>query len=246
MSTYRMVVQYEGTRYKGWQRLKGEGQTIQGKIESVLSRLLQTQIEIHGSGRTDAGVHAAGQVAHFKTEVPIDGELILKEVNQYLPEDIAILSIEHVDERFHARYQAKSKTYVYRIWLAPYPPVFERSLVYQYSGETLPDVEKMEQAAKRFLGTHDFRGFSSDKTKKSTVRTLFDLTFEQTDTELKLFLTADGFLYNMARIIAGTLLDVGTGVVAESDIEPVFLSGKREGAGETAPAKGLTLLEVHY
>lgn len=245
MITYKMEIQYEGTRYKGWQRLKTTEVTIQSKIETVLSRLLGESIEIHGSGRTDAGVHARKQIASFKTQSNMTADVLLHEMNQYLPEDIVITSLTVSSDTFHARFNAQRKTYVYQIWTAVHPPVFERHYVLDLEGKAL-NLEAMKIASRLFIGTHDFKGFSTDKTKKSTIRTIDNIAFITDGHLLKIEFTGDGFLYNMVRIIVGTLIEIGLGKRDASTIEAVFKSNNRELAGETAPAKGLILEEVYY
>jgi len=245
MFTYRLDIQYEGTRYKGWQKLKTTDLTIQSKIEMVLTRLLGETIEIQGSGRTDSGVHARNQVASFKTLRQIPSDRLLMEMNQYLPDDIVVTSIVSVDDKFHARFSAQKKTYVYQIWLASYPPVFDRHFVLDLEGK-LPNIEMMKIASRSFIGTHDFKGFSTDKTKKSTVRTIEAIHFVMEGNLLRIEITGDGFLYNMVRIIVGTLLEIGLGKRDIATIEAIFQNKIRENAGETAPAKGLFLQEVIY
>ncbi len=245
MKTYKMEIQYEGSRYKGWQRLKTSDATIQSKIETVLTRLLNESIEIQGSGRTDAGVHARNQVASFKTQSQMPSKELVFEMNHYLPEDIVITSLAHVDDNFHARFNALKKTYVYQIWLADHPPVFERHFVLDLEGKSL-DIEAMKIASRRFIGKHDFKGYSTDKTKKSTVRTIETINFIKEENLLKIEFTGDGFLYNMVRILVGTLLEIGFGKRDQTTIEAVFQSNTRELAGETAPAKGLILEKVIY
>jgi tRNA pseudouridine38-40 synthase len=240
-----MEIQYEGTRYKGWQRLKTTEATIQSKIETVLTRLLDESIEIQGSGRTDAGVHARKQIASFKTQSTMTANVLLHEMNQYLPDDIAITSLSASSDTFHARYNAQKKTYVYQIWMAPYPSVFDRHFVLDIGGKPL-DIEAMKRASRLFIGTHDFKGYSADKTKKSTVRTIDKINFFTEGQLLKIALTGNGFLYNMVRIIVGTLIEIGLGNRDASTIEEVFQSNNRELAGETAPAKGLILDDVYY
>ncbi len=245
MITYKMEIQYEGTRYKGWQRLKTTEATIQSKIETALTRLLGESIEIQGSGRTDAGVHARKQVASFKTQSNMAVDVLLHEMNQYLPEDIVITSLRASSDTFHARFNAQRKTYVYQIWTAGHPPVFERHFVFDLEGKAL-NLEAMKIASRLFVGTHDFKGFSTDKTKKSTIRTIENIAFITDGHLLKIEFTGDGFLYNMVRIIVGTLIEVGLGKRDASSVEAVFQSNNRELAGETAPAKGLILEEVYY
>ncbi len=245
MITYKMEIQYEGTRYKGWQRLKTTEATIQSKIETVLTRLLGESIEIQGSGRTDAGVHARKQFASFKTQSNMAADVMMHEMNQYLPEDIVITSLTASSDTFHARFNAQRKTYVYQIWTAVHPPVFERHYVFDLEGKSL-DLEAMKIASRLFIGTHDFKGFSTDKTKKSTVRTIENIAFITDGHLLKIEFTGDGFLYNMVRIIVGTMIEIGLGKRDISSVEAVFQSNNRELAGETAPAKGLILEEVYY
>lgn len=245
MITYKMEIQYEGTRYKGWQRLKTTDTTIQSKIETVLTRLLGESIEIQGSGRTDAGVHARKQVASFMTHHNMPSDVLMHEMNHYLPEDIVIISLTAASDTFHARFNAQKKTYVYQIWMAAHPPVFERHFVLDVEGKAI-DIEAMKVASRQFIGTHDFKGYSTDKTKKSTVRTIEKIAIITEGNFLKIEFTGDGFLYNMVRIIVGTLLEIGFGKRDASTIETVFQSKNRERAGETAPAKGLILEDVYY
>ena len=245
MKNFRMLLAYDGTRYRGWQRLGNSGDTIQGKLETALSRILGTPVEVSGSGRTDAGAHAAGQVASFRAETVMGAELILRELRRYLPEDIGVLSLEEAPPRFHARLSATGKTYVYRVWNSAVPNVFERRYVYQMP-EPL-DLAAMERAAADLLGTHDFLAFSSNKHfKKSSIRTITDLQIQRIGPEVRFTVTGDGFLYNMVRILVGTLLEIGVHR-READSMPVILaSRRRENAGETAPARGLCLMEVYY
>lgn len=245
MKKYKMTIGYEGGKYRGWQRLKSSDLTIQGKIEGVLSKYFDENIEIQGSGRTDAGVHALGQIADFSVDKAVDPDALRSTMNKFLPDDIVILSIEPVDIRFHSRFSAVEKTYQYRIWKAVYPPLFQRRLVYVYEGEKL-DVAKMKKVSSVFVGKHDFKAFSSDKTKKSTVRNLSSITFEETNEEIIINLTADGFLYNMVRIIVGTLIEVGNGSRSEKGLEDLFDGKVRMEAGFTAPAQGLCLMHVKY
>lgn len=245
MITYKMEILYEGTRYKGWQRLKTTEATIQSKIETVLTRLLSEPIEIQGSGRTDAGVHARKQIASFKTQSNMSSDVLIHEMNHYLPEDIVITSLTVASDTFHARFNAQKKTYVYQIWTAMHPPVFERHFVLDLEGKSL-NIEAMKIASRHFIGTHDFKGFSTDKTKKSTIRTIESIVFITEGNLLKIEFTGDGFLYNMVRIIVGTLIEIGLGKRDTSSIEAVFQSSNRELAGDTAPAQGLILDKVFY
>ena len=244
MRNLRLDICYDGTRYRGWQRLPGKDDTIQGKIEKALSRILEEEIEIHGSGRTDAGVHAKGQVANFHCESTMPAEEILENLRRYLPEDIGIYSCKEVAPRFHARLNAKEKTYRYRIWNSELPCVFERRFV-TVMPEQL-DLAAMEDAAKLLLGEHDFSAFCGNaKMKKSTVRKIRAITIKRRGEEIWLDFTGDGFLYNMVRILAGTLVEVGRGERSADKIPELF-GGKRMEAGFLAPAQGLCLMEVEY
>ncbi len=241
--TYRLTLSYDGTRFRGWQRLPG-GNTIQGRVEAVLSEIFDQDIEIHGSGRTDAGVHALGQVASFRAP-QYDCDRLLAKLRHKLPEDIGVLSVEYAPDRFHARLSAVEKTYQYRVWNSPTPDVFGRLYRAQISQKL--DLEKMRRAMALCLGRHDFLAFCSNKHfKKSSVRELraFDLSVQ--GEELCFTLRADGFLYNMVRILVGTVLEVGQGLREPESIPLLFSRRLREEAGETAPARGLCLMEVSY
>ena len=244
MRNIRLDLCYDGTRYKGWQRLPGADATIQGKLETALSRILGEPIEVSGSGRTDAGVHAKGQVANFHCESTMAADEILTQLRRYLPEDIGIYSCRDVSPRFHARLNAKEKTYLYRIWNSPEPCVFERRFV-TVMDEPL-DLEAMEEAAKLLLGEHDFSAFCGNaKMKKSTVRTLRSIEILREGKQIFLRFTGDGFLYNMVRILVGTLIEVGRGTRAAASMPELF-GGKRSDAGFLAPPQGLCLEEVYY
>ena len=244
MRNIRLTICYDGARYKGWQRLNGVENTIQGKLEQTLSKLLGEQIEISGSGRTDAGAHAVGQVANFHCESQMSCEEILSGLRRYLPEDIGIESCQEAGPRFHARLNCKSKTYRYRIWNSDKPCVFQRRFVYVMP-EAL-DEDKMRLAAKYLLGEHDFSAFCANKKmKKSTVRRIDDITITREGEELVLSFTGDGFLYNMVRIMVGTLIEVGLGKRSVESVSRLF-GEKREEAGYLVPAQGLCLMEVTY
>ena len=245
MKNYKITIQYDGTRYKGWQVQKSTDMTIQGKIQDVLSTMTGQEIEVIGSGRTDAGVHAYGQVANFHVPKRFKADEILDYLNHYLPMDIAVISIEEVDERFHARYHATSKTYIYRIHTITIPNVFERKYMYTYT-ETL-DVSAMRKAAKQMLGTHDFAAFCGNKKmKKSTVRTVTSIDIQEKENEIEISYTGDGFLQQMIRIMTGTLIEVGNGTKQPEDIPQILQSKVRENAGYTVPAEGLALKCVVY
>ena len=244
MRNLRLDICYDGTRYRGWQRLPGKDDTIQGKIETALSRILGEPIEISGSGRTDAGVHARGQVANFHCESNMSAGEILTNLRKYLPEDIGIYSCKDVSPRFHARLNAKEKTYQYRIWNSELPCVFDRRFVAVMPEEL--DVAAMETAAKLLLGEHDFSAFCGNaKMKKSTVRYIRSIEILRCGEELRLRFTGNGFLHNMVRILVGTLVEVGRGDRLPETIPELF-GGKRAEAGFLAPGQGLCLEEVMY
>lgn len=245
MKNYKIIIQYDGTRYKGWQVQKSTEMTIQGKLQSILKEMTGKEIEVIGSGRTDAGVHAIGQVANFHMPDHFKAEKIIEYLNHYLPMDIAVIDIEEVDERFHARFNAIEKTYMYRIHTSTIPNVFERKYVYNYT-ENL-NIEAMKEAAKFFLGTHDYRAFCGNKKmKKSTIRTVIAIDIEETDSEIQISYTGDGFLQQMIRIMTGTLIEVGNGTKQPEEIEKILENRERQNAGYTVPADGLVLKTVKY
>ncbi len=245
MKNYKITVQYDGTRYKGWQVQKATDATIQGKLQNVLFKLAGHPVEVIGSGRTDAGVHAAGQVANFHIDAHFSMEEIFENLNEFLPEDIAVTEIMEVDERFHSRYNAVSKTYSYRIRTSPVADVFARRFVYHY-GRPL-DVDRMRTAAAELIGTHDFASFCGNKRmKKSTVRTIMDIAILEKGDEIEIRYTGDGFLQNMIRILTGTLIEVARGEREPESMKEVLAAKNREVAGYTAPPQGLRLENVLY
>lgn len=247
MYSYKCITAYEGTRYNGWQKQGNTNNTIQGKIEEILSKQLNETIEICGSGRTDAGVHALGQVFHFHCNQELESSSFLSAANEHLPKDIRLLSLEECEGRFHARLNAVSKTYQYHIDTSAYGNLFYRNTSHHIAAPL--DLDAMKAAAVLLTGTHDFKSFCSNKRmKKSSVRTIFDIRIEQDETSqmLNLTFTGNGFLYNMVRILTGTLIEIGLGIRNAEDI-PAILEGCDRGlAGHTAPAKGLFLVEVRY
>ena len=244
MRNVRLDICYDGTRYKGWQRLARGEDTIQAKLEKTLSRILEEPIEVTGSGRTDAGTHAQYQVVNFHCNSTMPAQKILSQLRRYLPEDIGIYSCRNVSERFHARLNAKTKTYCYRLWNSEQPCVFQRKYVCVDSREV--DLQAIRAAAGHFLGTHDFSAFCANKNvKKSTVRTIYRCDVERVGEEIVFTVTGNGFLHNMVRILVGTLLEVGRGERSGDGIPELF-GGNREDAGMTVPACGLCLMEVTY
>ena len=244
MRNIRLDICYDGTRYRGWQRLPGKDDTIQAKIENVLSRVLDEPIEISGSGRTDAGVHAQGQVANFHCESKMPCEEILLALRRYLPEDIGIYSCKECSPRFHARLNALEKTYRYRVWNSDRPCVFDRRYV-ALMPEKL-DVPAMIRASEYLIGEHDFSAFCGNpKFKKSTVRFIRSVDIHREGEELQICFTGNGFIHNQVRIMVGTLLEVGRGERSADSI-PALFGAKRSEAGFLAPAQGLCLMEVVY
>ena len=244
MRNLRLDICYDGTRYKGWQRLQSGDQTIQAKLEQILSRLLGENVEVSASGRTDAGTHAVGQVINFHCNSTMPCDEILAGLRQYLPEDIGVYQCKNVSERFHARLNAKTKTYRYRVWNAEAPCVFERKFV--YVDRSAFDVDAMNKAAQLFVGTHDFSAFCGNKNmKKSTVRMIHEFRVVQCGNEIHFTVTGNGFLQHMVRIMVGTLLEVGGGTRSGESISGLF-GGARADAGAIVPACGLCLMEVTY
>ena len=245
MHTYRLTLSYDGSRYNGWQKQGNTKNTIQEKLETLLTRLIGEPIEVNGSGRTDAGVHAMGQVASFRTTAPQDCAALLSDIRRYLPEDIGAVSLEPAEPRLHARLNATGKTYVYRVWREECPNVFERKFLYTVT-EPL-DLASMRQAAALLIGTHDFMSFCANKRmKKSTVRTITQLRIDEIGGELRFTVSGDGFLYNMVRILVGTLLEVGMGKRSAESIPALLEAGDRSQAGFLVPPHGLRLEAVYY
>ena len=245
MRNFKLTLCYDGGRYDGWQRQGNTENTIQSKMETLLSRLLGQNIEIAGSGRTDAGVHALAQVCSFRAETELDCDTLLREIRRYLPEDIGAVSLEEAPPRFHARLSCREKTYVYRIWNSDEPNVFERR--YMLALPQSLDTEAMREAAEALVGERDFSSFCANRRmKKTAVRKLKNVRIDKHGCEIRITLTADGFLYNMVRIIVGTLIEVGEGKREAGEMASVLASLDRLEAGPTAPAHGLTLWEVKY
>ena len=244
MRNIRLDICYDGTRYRGWQRLNSSDNTIQGKLEQTLSRVLDEEIEISASGRTDAGTHAKQQVVsfHCKSEMPCDE--LLQQLRRYLPEDIGVYSCRNASPRFHARLNAKEKTYCYRVWNSDAPCVFDRRYVYRDPREV--EVDKMQEAAQLFIGQHDFSAFcANNKMKKSTERYISKFSVERIGDEIRFTVTGNGFLHHMVRIMVGTLLEIGRGERDAQSISALF-GAARADAGELIPACGLCLMEVIY
>lgn len=245
MNNYRLTIQYDGGRYKGWQRLGNGENTIQDKLEQLLSALTGQEIELIGCSRTDAGVHALAQTANFKTDKELTGGQIMHYANQYLPKDITIIAATLAEETFHARYHAKDKTYLYKIWNKEYSNPFLRKYSMQVSEKL--DLVKMKKAAVYFLGTHDFTAFSNAKSKKkSMIRTIYEIGIEEEKGLILLRIKGDGFLYNMVRWMVGTLVEVGLGRMQPEELPEIFALKERNRTGNLAEACGLYLEKITY
>lgn len=241
---YKLLIQFDGTRYLGWQKQNTGVQTVQGKIEAVLEKLFNEEIQVIGCSRTDAGVHAITYTANFRAE-DTEIEKIEKYLKQFLPEDIVIKKIEKTNDRFHARYNAKSKSYIYKIDNSSYGDVFQKKYAW-YVKEEL-DVQKMIEASKFLIGTHDFKAFTNKSKNKNTVRTINDISIEKENHNIVIKVTGESFLLNMVRIIVGTLVEFGMDSSKKSEeVLKILESGDRNLAGERAIAKGLYLLETNY
>ena len=245
MTNYKLTLCYDGTGYNGWQRQGNTKNTLQETLETALAGILGAPAEAAASGRTDEGVHALGQVVSFRADTALPTDEILCQLRSRLPADIGALSLEIAPPRFHARLSCKGKIYVYRVWNSVAPCVFERRYVYQVP-EPL-DEPAMRAAAAALCGTHDYRSFcAAKKMKHSTVRTVESIDLTRRGHELRLTFTGDGFLYNMVRILTGTLLDVGLGRRSAAEMPAILAAGDRAAAGPTAPARGLFLESVRY
>ncbi len=242
-----LVLEYDGTRYDGWQKQGNTENTIQAKIEAVLSKWNQSPVEVHGSGRTDAGVHARRQTANFHIDqelCPISG-MAMEYLNRYLPEDIRVVEEREVPQRFHSRLSADRKTYAYYVETSDKKQVFERKYVYGL-GQDL-NLRVMEQAAGYLVGQHDFKSFCANrKMKKSTVRRLDSVEIKRDGTKVVITYTGNGFLYHMVRIMTGTLLEVGLGKRDPGEMVKILNEKDRKAAGITVPPEGLFLMNVEY
>lgn len=245
MQRYKATVAYDGSGFSGYQ-IQPKGRTVQGEIEQVLHKLHKgLTISVTASGRTDSGVHARGQVVHFDSPLKLAEGQWIKAFNSLLPDDISFLNVETAAPGFHARFGAVRKEYRYFLYASPIRDPFKRHYAAHVRGAL--DVEAMREAARYLKGTHDFTSFCSAKTETDNkVRTLYELNIEAEESDLVLTFVGDGFLYNMVRIITGTLLDIGSGKVESRLIPEILAARDRTMAGKTAPAEGLYLWEVFY
>ena len=244
MRNIKLTIEYDGKDFNGWQKQPTK-LNIQGTIEQAIKQITGEEVQLNASGRTDAGVHALGQVANFKTNSQIPIEKFAIAINSRLKRSIVIKKAEEVDERFHSRLNCKKKTYRYIINNSP-----EGTAIYRNLETHIPqklDVEKMQEAVKYFEGEHDFKAFKASGTSsKSSVRTIYKAEVYKEGDKIFIELTGNGFLYNMVRIIAGTLVDVGIGKIKTDEIPEIIKMQKRENAGKTLPPNGLYLLKVMY
>lgn len=245
MKNIKLIIEYDGKDFNGWQKQPNK-LNIQGTIEQAINKITGEDVELNASGRTDAGVHSLGQVANFKTNYDLPIEKWPLALNANLKKSIVIKSAEEVDDRFHSRLSCKRKTYRYVINNSKYGTAIYRNLETHIPQKL--DIEKMREAAKCFEGEHDFKAFKASGTSgKSSVRTIYKAeVLEKDDDRIYIELTGNGFLYNMVRIISGTLVDVGLGKIEPEDITKIIEDEKREKAGKTLPPQGLYLVKVEY
>lgn len=244
MTNFRLTLSYDGSRYNGWQRQGNTRNTIQEKLETALGRILEQSVDAAGSGRTDAGVHARMQTVSFRAKTDMSAAKILAQLRRWLPEDIGAEALSEAPPRFHARLSCTGKSYLYRVWNSSAPCVFDRKYVSRVP-EPL-DIEAMREASNALLGEHDFAAFAVARGKKSTVRRIGGIEISREGPEVRFLMSGNGFLYNMARIITGTLLEVGLGRMEAGELERILASRDRRRAGPTAEAKGLCLWETRY
>ena len=244
-NNYKMIIAYDGTRYYGWEHQPNTDMTIQGKLESVLSQMTGEQIDVIGAGRTDAGVHAKGMAANAHMQTSMTPDEICDYMNRYLPEDICVMEVRIASERFHSRYNAMGKTYCYTCYVGDKKPVFNRK--YVHITGAVPDVEAMKKAASYLVGVHDFASFcSANSQAQTTVRTIYDCTVSKAGDIITIRVTGNGFLYNMVRIIAGTLVKIGGSDMPADAMKGIIAATDRAAAGPTAPAHGLTMIGLKY
>lgn len=246
MYNYKLTLEYDGGRYNGWIRIgKGEGNnTVSAKIADVVKKMTGENVEIFCGSRTETGVHAYGQVANFKLIKRVDAKELHHYLLRYLPQDIAVIKVEEVDERFHSQLNAKSRTYVYRIDTKKIANVFERRYMYHSFHEL--NMEAMEKAAEYFVGNHDYKAFSTSKRNKSTVRNVSKVSLYDDGDSLEITMTANDFLHNMAKLMVGALLEVGNGRMKPEDIKQVLDGTKKLPDIQPAESQGLFLQSVEY
>ncbi|MFA5576674.1 MAG: tRNA pseudouridine(38-40) synthase TruA [Tissierellaceae bacterium] len=244
MKNIKLTIEYEGTNYSGWQKQEN-ALAIQELLEAALGELLNEKVKLIGSGRTDAGVHALGQVANFRTNRSIPGDRYKHALKLYLPDDISIVDSEEVDLNFHSRFDAVGKVYKYLVYNGELPRAIYRNFAYHVPYNI--DMDKMIEGSKYFIGSHDFAAFMAANSEvNSTIRTINQISIGRKGDLVDFEIEGNSFLRNMIRIIVGTLLYVGYGKIDPKDIEQIIASRKRKNAGPTAPPQGLFLKEVFY
>jgi len=244
MRNLKLTLAYDGTSFHGWQ-VQPQLRTVQGELERTLGKLFNHDVAVTGSGRTDAGVHAHGQVASIETERTMDADAVLRGANALLPDDIRVLSVEDVSADFHARRSARSKTYRYRIWRLPIVSPFEVRYVYAYRYPL--DMSIVDRGTNFFIGTHDFSSFCATATQiEDRTRTIYEACWTRSEREWTFEIRGNGFLQYMVRTIVGTLLEIGQGRTSPEDLHAIFEARDRRAAGPTAPASGLHLVRVEY
>ncbi len=246
MRNIKLVLEYDGTDYGGWQKQAAGGRrTIQGTVEAALKQILGEDVRVTGSGRTDAGVHAEGQAANFRTRSGLPAAVIGKAINAVLPRDIVVRRVSVVGDDFHARFRARAKIYRYRILNQPQPSVFQRRFVHFVRCRL--DAGLMKKEARCLLGRHDFKSFqAADKKERGSIRKMSRIRIKRDGGLITIEIEGDGFLRGMARAIAGTLIDIGRGKLPPGSMKKILLARNRRWAGPAAPAKGLCLVRVKY
>ncbi|MEG0153127.1 MAG: tRNA pseudouridine(38-40) synthase TruA [Cellulosilyticaceae bacterium] len=245
MRNFKIVIQFDGSRYKGWQNSKEEGATVQSKVQMVLSKMTEEKIDLIGCSRVDTGVHAENYIASFKTNSDFSEDMMLNYLYEFLPDDIVVKSLAEVDERFHARYNVKGVTYEYKINNRAFRDVFNRKYVYHF--EDALDLDEMRKASDIFMGAHDFQSFTSLKPDgKSTVKTVKAIDIINEEGMITIEITANEFLWNMPRLILGALLEVGKGDMKLKEIEQMLEEPKKREYAPMAQPKGLYLKEAQY
>lgn len=245
MRNIKMILEYDGSRYKGWQKQTEDVNTVQGKLENVINKMVGEDVQLVGCGRTDAGVHALNYTANFHTNSNMNTKDMLTYLNEYLSEDIAVKSVKDASERFHSRYNIISKTYLYKINNSIEKNVFERRYIHTIKEKL--DIEQMKLCSSVLIGNHDFQSFTTLKSKtKSTVRTINYINIIEEGNLIEIEINGNGFLWNMVRIILGTLIDSGKGNLNKIDVENILNAKKRADAGPMVPAKALFLKNVFY
>lgn len=240
----KLTLEYDGAQFFGFQRQIGK-RTVQSELEKAFKRLFRKKVKIGAaSGRTDSGVHAKGQVLHFKVDSKIPLPKIQRALNTYLPEDLAVVQIQEARPEFHARFWAKSKTYQYTVWNTPVRPVLERNFVYHYPHPL--SLLLMRKAVRRLVGKHDFRSFQAQADGRNSIRTIYQFKIRKLGHKIYFTVEADGFLYNMVRNMVGTVLRLGDGRLGLNEFKQILANRNRNHIGHTVPAQGLVLLQVKY